>query len=255
MFANERRLKIIELLNERQSLTASWLMEEFGVSIETIRRDLEYLENQGALKRVHGGAVSLKKMQNYGRLSSRVTQHKREKQQLSAKAVTYIEEGSLIAIDSGSTGLELALSIRNIFHNLTILTNSLEMFGLLSQKEGLQVILTGGYYHKSEKSFYGHLTIDFIRQLHVSKYFLTPSALSLQFGISDFIPEIIPVQREMLSIADEVFVLADSSKFETNAGLKICDLSPAFTYLTDSNLPDGLVKNYEEHGIKIIKGE
>ena len=79
MFANERRVKIAEMLERRSSVTVAELTDAFQVSLETIRRDLEYLEKQGALKRVHGGAVTVHKMQNYISLSSRVSEHREKK--------------------------------------------------------------------------------------------------------------------------------------------------------------------------------
>lgn len=79
MFANERRIQITEMLNRRSSITVNELTDTFRVSLETIRRDLEYLEKQGALKRVHGGAVTVHKMQNYTSLSFRVSEHREEK--------------------------------------------------------------------------------------------------------------------------------------------------------------------------------
>lgn len=79
-----------------------------------------------------------------------------------------------------------------------------------------------------EKTFYGHLALDMIKQLHVSKFFLAPSAVSLDFGISDHIHEMIAVQRALIAISDQIIVQADSSKFETCAALKVCDLNPPF---------------------------
>lgn len=251
MFANERRTKIIEILNLQSSVTASELMETFRVSIETIRRDLEYLEQQGALKRVHGGAVTLKKMLNYTKLSSRAMEHLKEKRQLAWSAASLIEEGDQIALDTGSTAIELAPVLCERFHDLTVITSSLEVFGILSLKDSFHVILTGGAYQKSEKCFYGHLTLDMIHQLHVGKYFFTPAALSLTFGISDFVHEMISVQRAMLSISDQVFVLADSSKYETSAGYRICDLNPRYTYLSDSGLSGHIRDAYAEKSILI----
>ena len=82
MFANERRIQITEMLNRRSSVTVTELTDTFQVSLETIRRDLEYLEKQGALKRVHGGAITVHKMQSYTSLSSRVSEHREEKRKL-----------------------------------------------------------------------------------------------------------------------------------------------------------------------------
>lgn len=249
MFANERRLKITELLTISSSITVSELIQLFQVSIETIRRDLEYLERQGALKRVHGGAVSVQKMQNYTRLSERVSDHQAEKHELAELAAGYVEQGDIIAVDAGSTTPIFAHELTNMFSNLTVITNSLDIFHICSNKKGFEVILTGGYYHENERAFYGHLTLDMINQLHISKYFLSPSALSLSFGISDFIKEIIPVQRAFLLQSRQVFVLADSSKFETSAALRICKMEPSYIYVTDSALPQEIRQRYEEHHI------
>ena len=108
MFANERRIQITEMLNRRSSVTVNELTHTFRVSLETIRRDLEYLEKQGALKRVHGGAVTVHKMQNYTSLSFRVSEHREEKRKLALASLPFIQEEDRIALDTGSTSFELA---------------------------------------------------------------------------------------------------------------------------------------------------
>lgn len=238
MFANERRNKILELLSRRSSVTVAELTGLFQVSLETIRRDLEYLERQGALKRVHGGALSMNRMQSYTGLSERITEHLSEKRQIARAALSCIHEGERIALDAGSTTSELAHLLCDSFQELTIVTASLPIFEILSEKPGFQVILTGGFYLPGEKAFYGHLALDTIRQLHVSTFFLAPSALSMNFGISEHVSGLVEVQRALIDVADQVIVLADSSKFETCAALKVCGLSPRFLYLTDNDLPD-----------------
>ena len=250
MFANERRNQIIELLNQRSSLTVAELTALFQVSLETIRRDLEYLEKQGMLQRVHGGALSLRKMQNYTELSHRVTEHRDEKQQIAKACLSHIHEGDCIAIDCGSTLTQLASLLCDTFQKLTVLTNSLEVFQILAGKNHMQVILTGGFYHPEEKAFFGHLTLDMIQQLHVSTYFLSPTTLSLRFGISEHIPEIVEVQRALIQIADRVIVAADSSKFETCAAMKTCDLNPRFLYLTDDGLSEDLREIYRNASLE-----
>ena len=253
MFANERRIQITEMLNRRSSVTVNELTDTFRVSLETIRRDLEYLEKQGALKRVHGGAVTVHKMQNYTSLSFRVSEHREEKRKLALASLPFIQEEDRIALDTGSTSFELASLLCERFSRLTIVTNSLEVFQILSGKEGFQTILTGGFYMPGEKTFYGHLALDMIKQLHVSKFFLAPSAISLDFGISDHIHEMIAVQRALIAISDQIIVQADSSKFETCAALKVCDLNPCFLYFTDSGLPDEIAEAYRKAGLQITK--
>ena len=90
---------------------------------------------------------------------------------------------------------------------------------ILEEKENIRVVLAGGFYLPAEKCFCGHLALDMVRQLHISKCFIAPSAISLNFGISDHMQELIAVQRAFLEIADQAYILADSSKFETGSGV------------------------------------
>lgn len=253
MFADERKTKIEEMLKRRSSVTTSELTDFFHVSVETIRRDLEYLESQGRLRRVHGGAVAVGRLQNYTSLSGRVVEHRSEKRKLALAACTYIKEGDYIALDTGSTAVELAALLGERFRELTVLTHSLEIMKLLSEKENIHVILAGGFYLPEEKCFRGHLTLDMIRQLHMSKCFVAPSAISLDFGISDHMQELIAVQRAFLEVSDQAYILADSSKFGVCAPLKICEMSSAFRFITDSGLPDEVWETYVNAGFHVIK--
>jgi DeoR/GlpR family transcriptional regulator of sugar metabolism len=252
LFANERYEKIIKILNEKSSVKVSELMKLFGVSIETVRRDLEYLEQQNALKRVHGGAVSRKKFHSFSSLGNRMTEHKEEKIYLSKTASTFIKENDIIAIDSGSTAIELANVIKQSFRNLTIVTNSPTVLNLLSENDGFTVIQIGGQYLKNEQAFYGHIAEDAIQHLHFQKAFVFPSAISLQQGAGDFVHELVNVQKAYIRNADEVFILADSSKFETFAPIKLCDL---FSYhvITDNKLSNETYDLYKKNHINIIR--
>lgn len=254
MFADERKTKIEDMLKRHASVTTSELTEAFGVSVETIRRDLEYMESQGLLKRVHGGAVTMRRLQSYTSLSGRRREHQPEKHSLALKACSYIKEGDFIALDAGSTAYELAALLGERFRALTVLTHSLEVMKILEEKENIRVVLAGGFYLPAEKCFCGHLALDMVRQLHISKCFIAPSAISLNFGISDHMQELIAVQRAFLEIADQAYILADSSKFETCAPMKISDFDPRFTCITDSGLPDQVWEAYKKASVDVVRG-
>lgn len=144
MFADERKAKIADMLKRRPSVTTSELTETFGVSLETIRRDLECMESHGQLKRVHGGAIAVGRLQNYTSLSGRRREHLTEKHSLALKACSYIKEGDFIALDAGSTTYELAVLLGERFHGVTVLTHSLELMEILGDKENIRIILAGG---------------------------------------------------------------------------------------------------------------
>lgn len=252
MFANERYLKILDLLDKESSVTVSELMKLFGVSIETVRRDLEHLEKQELLTRVHGGAISNKKMNKFEKLESRMSENRALKQQLAKIAVRYIRENDTIAIDSGSTAMELVPFIKSQFRHLTIVTNSPEVFNAFSDMDRYELIQIGGQYLRDEKAFYGHLALDAVNRLHFSKAFIFPSAISLRYGVGVFVHELFDIERAFMHNADEVFILADHSKYEKTATIKLCDVSTSYKFITDSEMPDQVYERYRKHSIQII---
>lgn len=252
MLASERKLKIIELLEQKHSVTVSELTQLFPVSLETIRRDLESLENEGLLKRVYGGAVSVKKMKNYEQFSRRSSENIEEKLELAKNAASMINSGDIIMLDTGTTAISLAKYIAGRFASLTVITNSLSVFNILFGQPEYKLILTGGLYLSEEKAFYGHLAEDTLKQLHAGKCFLTPSAVSLNMGISDFVEELIPMQRQMLGSADKVFILADSTKIGTDAMMQIAPLNTSYTYITDSGLSEDIKNVYQQYNIEFM---
>lgn len=255
MFANERQEKIYELLQKNGAVTTSGLVEAFKVSIETVRRDLLNMELEGRLKRVHGGAVAKNDMKPFFDLKKRNTEFEEEKEELSKKAMEFINEGDIIGIAEGSTAIFFSKALKENFSNLTIITNSLDVFNLLYNHMEFSVILCSGHFLKTENAFYGALTLEALSTLHIQKSFIFPSAVSLENGIGYYLEEFYQLQKEYIRRSDEVFVLADNSKFEKNALLKISDMNKNYIYITDSKLPDELMSLYKENDILIYKGE
>ena len=251
MFAKERHDKICELIQENGAVTTSGLMEIFDVSIETIRRDLLCMEEEGLLMRVHGGAVQVGEMKPYNSLTHRNTEQSEQKRELAKNAVQFVSEGDFITVDSGSTAIYFAEELKKNFSALTIVTYSLDVFEILNSHKDFTVILCGGIYEKSEKAFYGSLTLDMLSKLHVKKAFICPSAVSVENGIYDYQHDLYSVQRKIMEVSDNIYILADSSKFESRALFKLSDMKTEFFYITDSLLSEKLKKLYVENNIKI----
>lgn len=253
MFAEERHEKIAKMLDESRNIKVSELVEMFGVSIETIRRDLVYLEAQGILKRVHGGAVGAARNSGFAELDQRLTEHHEEKVQMAKYAAGFIRENDCIAIDSGSTAVELAKVIATMKKSLTIVTHSIEVFDLLKNVDHFKVILLGGQYYQKEKAFYGPLLLEILEKIHVNISFVFPSAISLEYGIEDYILEMIPVQQGYMRIADRYFVVADHSKFEMRAFASLSKDLERGTIITDDRLPDEIYTSYIDRSIHLLR--
>lgn len=254
MLAENRRDEIEGLIEKYGAVTTSDLIIKFNVSVETIRRDLLCLEQRGILKRVHGGAVAQKKMKAFHSLEKRNREFSEEKRELSLNAIRFIEDGDIIAVDTGSTAIFFAEMLRDNFSKLTVVTHSIDVFNILCHNRDFKTILCGGHFLREENSFYGSLALDTLHNIHVQKAFIFPSAVSIEFGVCDYNENLYPMQKEMISCADQVFVLADSSKFEKRALLKVADMKSEFTYITDNNLSESLVNLYKENSINVYNG-
>lgn len=255
MFANERHKKICKLLRENGSVITTRLAEHFAVSIETIRRDLLTLEQQNLLHRVHGGAVIPEEMQQFMSLSERLKINEDSKLELCRTACKFINEGDVIGVDCGSTAVSFAAALKENFSSLTIVTCCLDVFESLCRYKDFKVILCAGEFLKKENVFSGPLALEALSKLHMQKVFIFPAALSLRFGICDHRTETFVLQEQFLKSSENIFILADSSKFERTELLKLDDMRPSYTYITDRNLLSGLKNLYADNDITVVTGE
>ena len=171
MFANERQDKIYDMIQNNGAVTTANLVDFFCVSIETIRRDLLAMEQNGRLTRVHGGAVAKSGMKPFMELKERNKEFGKQKYELSLKAAEFISNGDIIGIDSGSTAISFAEVLKERFSKLTVVTHSMDVFEMLSNHKDFSVILCGGHYLREENAFYGELTLGMLNSLHIQKAF------------------------------------------------------------------------------------
>lgn len=255
MLANERQDKIYDMIQHSRAVTTAMLVQTFGVSTETIRRDLLEMEQNGRLMRVHGGAVAKTEMKPFLNFDQRHKEFKAQKYALSVKAAEFIKEGDIIGVDCGSTAIYFAEVLKEKFSRLTVITHSKDVFDLLCNHKDFTVILLGGHYSREDKAFYGELTLNTLRDLHIQKAFIFPSAISMEYGIYDFQKDLYQVQKQMMKVSDKTYILADSSKFEKTGLLMLDAMKQDYVYVTDASLPDAVAKLYKENNLEIYMGE
>ena len=252
MLATQRQNAIRNLLKKQGAITVSDLTEHFGVSIETVRRDLLTMENNGLLRRVHGGAVPVTEMMTYHPLAERNREQSTQKDALARTAAALVNEGDYIAIGTGSTPMHFAQELKKRLQRLTVVTYSLDVFQILKDVPGFQLILVGGQFVPEENAFTGQIPLDTLDKLHVQKAFVFPSAISLAHGIWGYEQTLYPLQQKLLQCCDQAYILADSSKFERTALFKVADTRTEYIYVTDPELPEQLRALYEDNGLHII---
>lgn len=253
MFAEERRKSIIQDLYKEQKVKTADLVRKHGVSIETIRRDLENLENQGLLKRVHGGAIPAQ-IDYRQELPFSVRNMKRTdaKKELAGAALQYVSEGQSIALDVSTTNTIFARELKRNFQRLTVLTNSLPILEELIEMPNYTLIFVGGVVRNQEKCTVGDFAESFVAQFHMDTFFMSASGISLKEGITDYGIGETQVKKKMLECAGKTIVLADSSKFEQISLLSVCRLNAIAGIVTDSGLDPGIRQAYQQEGV-IIK--
>lgn len=246
MLAQERRQIIIDLINKHRVVKVQDLMATFNVSIETVRRDLDFLESQGYLRKVYGGAVLSKRLADEPSYSAREVANLEEKRQIGIKCAELVEDGETLIIDLGTTTLEVAKNLKDK-RNLTIITNAINIALELINIKDFRVFFAGGRLRYGDLSCSGFLTEDFLRQFNVDKAIIGVGGITLEDGISDYHVDESGTRRVMIEQSNKVIAVADYSKFGVKAFTKVCDLEDIDVLVTDWNVDEHLLKRYKKY--------
>lgn len=249
MLVAERLEKIVRLVDERGSIRVSELSEICHVTEETIRRDLDKLEQAGRLMRSHGGAVSLKEQQPEIPFTEREVQHMEEKKRIARQAVRYIEPNDKIILDASTTAWYMASILPDI--PLTVLTNSMKVAMVLSNKERVEVISTGGILAPRSLSYVGPRAEQFLEYYYVDKAFLSCKGIHVERGLSESNEMQALVKKKMIGIAEKVFLLADFSKFGAQAFTHFADLRQIDEIITDDQISPEYLEQLQEKAVNV----
>lgn len=251
MISDHRHQNIISKLENLGAVTVSDLVKEFGVSEMTIRRDLDILENQGLLRRVHGGAVSQRGRSYEPPFLLRAGEFLENKRRIGMAAASLIQNGDSITLDVGTTTLEIARNL-HAKQDLTIITPSLQIANELVNHPGIRIILTGGILRTGELSMVGHLAERIFDEFFVDKLFLGAGAVDIKTGASEFNIEDALVKRAMSKTAKQVILVADSSKFNQVAFTSVIQLASINTIVTDKDLNENTASQIQAEGVELI---
>ncbi|OGX61781.1 MAG: DeoR family transcriptional regulator [Paenibacillus sp. RIFOXYA1_FULL_44_5] len=247
MLAVKRHEAIIELLEQNGSVKVSELKELFKVTDKTVREDLEKLEQQGFLTKIHGGAVLPDSGPGLLPMKSACQKSLSEKTAIAQKAVRLIEANDIIALDSGTTTLEIAKLLPN--EALTVVTNDLYIISELIKKEHIRLVVPGGY--RSRNLLVSPESPEFIHKLNIKKAFISTTGIHPDYGFTIFTSALVEQKRAWIESAKSVFCVADHSKFDQCALLTFAKLDEVDQIITDSGLPESIVKSYDAKGIAV----
>ena len=251
MAGKERLMVIRQTVQTEKKVSVSELSKICRVTEETIRRDLDKLEADGVVARVHGGAIWNEGAQKEGiHFYRRLSKHLREKQEIARKVSVLLEGKNTIIADSSTTVVE-ALKLLPQSQDITIVTNSTEVFREF-QQSAFNIISTGGEFNKKSLSLQGQLAKSNISNYNVRLALISCKGLSMEKGALDSNESEAEIKKAMLAQAEEVALLADHSKFDQSAFVTLIDLSEVNYIITDEKPSDEWVNYCEEQGINLI---
>lgn len=251
MLAAERRNIILEKVYENKKVIVSELSRELEVSEETIRRDLEKLEEDGHVIKSYGGAVLNEHSSIEIPFNVRWKANPAGKQKIAELVCRQIEEGDHIFLDASTTAVFIAKHIKQK-RRLTVITNSIENLLELSNVPDLEVISTGGTLKAGTMSLLGKKAGDSIGAYYADKVFFSCKGIDLTRGVMDGKDETAGVKQAMIESAGKVYLAVDSTKFNKSAFSRICSLSAVDAVITDKKPQEEWLEMFAKNGIECI---
>jgi DeoR family fructose operon transcriptional repressor len=253
----ERELKIINKLRAERIVHLSDLSNDIGVSENTIRRDLQRLQDTGILKRTHGGAVITE--DSFDTHSSddvdwlaRENKSPAEKQRIGREAAKLVPDGGAVILDAGTTTMQIARNLHEK-RNLTVVTNAVNIGLELARTGKLTVVLTGGILRELSKSLVGPLVEDFLSgSIHVDQLFLSAGGVSVDAGVTNANTIEVPIKRAMIRAAREVILVVTHEKIGRRSFTQIAPLEAISTIVTDTGADAEMIASLEARGVKVI---
>jgi DeoR/GlpR family transcriptional regulator of sugar metabolism len=253
MLALERQTQILTLLEERGTVRTMDLAEEFQVTDETIRRDLQILAENRQLSRIHGGASSLNGRPKLQSFSERRLLEVEKKQAIAQKALDRIQPGETYAFDSSTTGFALV----NILPDLPyrVLTNAYAVIDQLVSMEQVELISTGGSYHSKTQTFISGDSYSTLRRHNINCAFVSCIGLDLTRGSSEGFEQQAVFKETLIQMAQNVILLVDSTKFNKSSEYFFASLRDITEIITDSHADREFVEDLRAQGCAVTIAE
>jgi DeoR family transcriptional regulator, fructose operon transcriptional repressor len=251
VLAPERWESLRTLIRQSGVIRVEDLSRQLKVSVATVRRDLDHLERSGAVRRVHGGAVSVESRLEEPLFENKTSLAAREKQRIAEAALAFIESGDTVYLDGGSTVLELARLLRDR-PNLTVVTNSLRAAEELAGR-GPRLLVIGGELRRLSQTLVGPLTRLVLKELHLDKAFMGTIGFALNQGLTTTDPSEAFTKELVMRQSRQVIVLADSSKAGKVSFARAGGWDKVHALITDSGLDKHFAKELIKQQIKLVR--
>ncbi len=248
---------ILTDLQQTGRVSVETLSEQLDVSVVTIRRDLDELEQKGLLRRTHGGAVSIEPLfyELFRRDQSFLAQVERaadEKRRIGRAAAALINPGETIALTPGTTTTEVIRGLP-MNYNITVVTNTVNVAMELSKRKDVYVFVTGGHLHGEWFSLVGSAALRALENMLISTMFIGADGMDATWGASCFNADEAELNSTMMRLARRRVAVVDSGKLGVVANWRICKATELNILVTDAAATDEIVEPFQKLGIEVVR--
>jgi DeoR family fructose operon transcriptional repressor len=247
----ERLLDISRHIKEKQRATVKELSDEYGVTVVTIRSDLEKLEKRGQVKRVYGGAMSNVYLSHEGNFNTRRTENSEFKSRIAKAAAGMIKDGTNIIIDAGTTTLEIAKLIGHK-RNLHVVTNALPIANELAENPNIEITVIGGNLSSVNLCMVGPSSIYALENIRVNQVFIGAWGIDLEAGFTCSDPFEAEMRRKAIACSQQTIVVADHSKFGRVSLFSFAEIDEIDTLISDDDVGLKTKQIFREKGVNAV---
>lgn len=251
LYPQERRERILALLEQEGRVSVATLSERLGVSQATIRTDLDALAAQRLLTRTHGGAIAASRTGIELSFDMRRRLRTAQKERIAAAAAAMVADGDAILLDASTTALALANQIKGQ-RELTVLTNGLFIALALLEAPGITILMPGGFLRRDSVSLVGTEGCDLIGKYNFQKGFFGAKGLTLEEGLTDVNEFEVAIKRDMVAHARQVIAIVDSSKWGQVGFASFASIDQVDCVITDGDAPPDMVAALRQAGVDVV---
>lgn len=255
MLAAARRTRILELLRDERTIRSEHAARVLGVSVETVRRDLEQLGDAGALVRVYGGAVPVDMAPaSEPPFEARSSLAADSKQAIGRTAAMLAREVRTLFLDIGTTAMQVATEL-SVSAPMTVVTPSMRVAEILTAKSGVTTVVPGGVVRSGDLAISGGQAVDFMHDVSPDLALLGSGGVSVERGLTDFEMDEVPLKRAALKNSSRTYALADSGKIGNVAPYRVCGLDVLTGLITDHSILPEHRESLEAAGLSVLAGD
>lgn len=249
MARSKRHADILRILNEQGTITVASLADRLNVSLETIRRDVKPLDQEGAIVKMHG-AIGLPNLSGEAPFERRMRENADAKRAVAKTVAATILDGDSIMLDTGTTASYLARELLT-HRRLTVVTNCSDIARTLSTVNGNKVYMAGGELRSDSGAAFGISAIEFVSRFSVTHAIITTGAVNATFGVTDFDLDEAEFARVVLTRGERSLVITDHTKFGRQGLVQVCGFDGFSELVTDKTPPQDIIDAMNAGGAKL----